>query len=188
MTVNKPGRSAARKRRGPAALARERERLQELRDELVALQKLAESTKVPDVREPLLFAVSKCSWSLDWIDACRGGNTTLPPPVLRLAEAAIGDMWAVESGRVLGISPLSFLWKAAHELGWACAHAANARARRDGASNKLSAAHMLRTLRAEHPEKNAAELRRLVEESSGGRVDESAARTVIRNARAVRGG
>lgn len=188
MTVNKPGRSAARKRRGPAALVRERERLQELRDELVELQRLAESTKVPDVRSPLLFAVEKCSWSLDMIDACRGGNTTLPPSALGLAERAIGTAFAVESARVLGVSPLSVLWNVAHELGSACAHAANARARREGASDKFSAARQLRTLAAKHPEKTAAELRRLVEESSGGRVDESAARTVVRNARAVRGG
>lgn len=185
MTFRNSGDLRARIRSGPAALAREAERLQGLRGELSELRQAAERTTVPDVREVLLFTVDQCSQALDVIDACRGGNTTLPPVVIGLAERAIARAWAVESGRALGVHPLSILWAVAAEFGSACAYATDTLARRENASPKHSASRTLRSLATQYPEKTAAELRRMVEKASGGRMDESAARAVVRKARAA---
>lgn len=105
-----------------------------------------------------------------------------PPFLLRWAVENISG--AVDA-RAFGIDPFGLLFEAASYTGTALTCWQFLSERRSNAAPKLSASTRLRALAVQMPDASAAELRRMVEAESGGRMDESAARAVVRNVRAL---
>ena len=86
-----------------------------------------------------------------------------------------------------GVDSFGLLFEAAQCLGQASTRSGLESCRQEKASPKLAASRMLRELAELHPELSAAALRRLLEAKTGGRMDESAARAVVRAVRAAQG-
>ena len=111
-------------------------------------------------------------------------NVSDPLPAFLLREA-VRHIGAAVDSRGLGIDPFGLLYEAAGYIRGALTWWQVIRDRRAKASPKLSASKRLRELALQWPESPAAALRRMLEAESGGRMDPSAARAVVKSVREI---
>ena len=107
------------------------------------------------------------------------------------ADMLAADMWkrAIDGitaacvASATGADPFPKLFDAAGLLSAAVIYCAQRSDRSEKASPKVAASRRLRALAKSNPDMSAAALRRMVEREAGGRMDESAARAVVRQVR-----
>lgn len=156
-------------------------------------RRLACSPATAEEREQIRFAISEARQQIELMLTypTRASHRLLADPLtadcVRRATAHIG---ASIDARGLGVAPFGLLFRAAQDLGAAIVWGQHFNMQREKSSPRLSASRRLRQLASQFPEKSAAELRRILEAESGGRMDPSAARAVVRSVRELqkRGG
>ena len=157
-----------------------------MRSRLDELRERAAHVSVSRDRLDLVYAIDAVGTTLGFFAMC--DDRPHPVAAVGLLTAAVDDIRDALGQESINSRRFEHLFSVAFRLGLAVSTNHEAGERSQRAVPKHSASQQLRQLAKDYPGKSAGALRRILEERTGGRMDDSAARAVVRKVRAPRSG